>query len=421
MQIIDFIVNDVLAQAPIIVALVAMVGLIALKKSVGQIITGTMKTLLGFLVLIAGTQILVGTLGYLGEVFQQGFNVQGTVTDVNAIAGIAQQVVGRETALIMVIAFAVNIIVARFSKWKYIFLTGQASLWMATVYSLVGYMAGLRGALLIISGGLVAGLMAVLMPALAQPIVRKITGNDDIALAHYCTFGYLVQAGVAKIAGNKKHTTEDLKLPKSFEFMQDTYLSMMVVMIPVYLIPTLFAGPDVVAEISDGSNYIVYAFLQSIQFVAGVYVILAGVRLLLAEIVPAFRGIAIKLVPNAKPALDCPVLFPYAPNAVIIGFLATTVGTIIGMFFFPVIGLALIIPGMMTNFFAGGTAGIFGNAVGGARGAIIGGIVHGLFITLLPALFVTLLGGYDINNVTFSDSDVITVGLLLGWFLELFN
>lgn len=421
MQVLQFIVNDILGQASIIVALVAMVGLIALKKSVGQIITGTMKTLLGFLVLIAGTEILVGTLGFLGNVFQEGFNIQGTVTDVNAIAGIAQQTVGRETALIMVLAFVINIIIARFTRFKYIFLTGQASLWMATVFALVGYMGGLRGSLLIISGGLVAGIMAVLMPAIAQPIVRKITGTDDLALAHYCTFGYIVQAGVAKVVGNKNSSTENFNLPKSFEFMQDTYLSMMVVMVPVYLIPTFVAGPATAAEFTDGTNYIVYAFLQSIQFVAGVYVILSGVRLLLAEIVPAFRGIAIKIVPNAKPALDCPVLFPYAPNAVIIGFLATTAGTIVGLLFFPVVGLALIIPGMMTNFFAGGTAGIFANAVGGIRGTVIGGIAHGLFITLLPAIFVTVLGGYGIDNVTFSDSDVITIGILLGWILELFN
>ncbi len=75
-----------------------------------------------------------------------------------------------------------------------------------------------------------------------------------------------------------------------------------------------------------------FAFLQAIQFVVGVYVLLSGVRLLLGEIVPAFRGIAMKLVPNAIPALDCPVFFPYSPNAVILGFITTTIGTIIAMF-----------------------------------------------------------------------------------------
>lgn len=106
----------------------------------------------------------------------------------------------------------------------------------------------------------------------------------------------------------------------------------------------------------------------------GVYVLMAGVRLLLGEIVPAFRGISMKLVPNAKPALDCPVLFPYSPNAVIVGFITTTIGSVIliAMFTLPLIGFAVIVP-VLTNFFAGGTAGIFGNVVGGRRGAIIGG------------------------------------------------
>ncbi|WP_289465500.1 PTS transporter subunit IIC, partial [Klebsiella pneumoniae] len=82
------------------------------------------------------------------------------------------------------------------------------------------------------------------------------------------------------------------------------------------------------------------------------FVLYSGVRLLLNELVPAFRGIAMRIVPDAKPALDCPVLFPYAPNAVIVGFLATTAGSIIGMIVFPMFGLAMILPGLLTNFFA---------------------------------------------------------------------
>ncbi|NMP29924.1 PTS sugar transporter subunit IIC [Rahnella sp. SAP-1] len=421
MSFLYFIVNDVLGQASILIALIAMVGLIALKKSVGQVISGTLKTLLGFLVLLAGANIIVGALNFLGEVFQKGFNMRGVVTDVGSISGIAQQTLGRETALIMVLAFVINIAIARFSRFKYIFLTGQASLWMATVCSVVGFMGGLRSTELILVGGSIAGLMSVAMPALAQPIVRKITGSDDIALGHFCTVGYLIQAGVARLTGDVSKSTEDFELPKSFSFLQDTYLSMMVVMIPIYLIPTFAAGPEVVAQYAKGVSYLVFGFLQSVQFVVGVYVLLAGVRLLLAEIVPAFRGIALRIVPNAIPALDCPVLFPYAPNAVIVGFIATTVGAILGMFLFPSVGLAMILPGMLTNFFAGGTAGVFANAVGGRRGAIIGGIFHGLFITLLPALLLPLLGSYGLENVTFSDSDVISVGLVFGHLLSFFH
>ena len=169
---------------------------------------------------------------------------------------------------------------------------------------------------------------------------------------------------------------------------------------------------------SGGKNYIIYTILESINFTVGIYILVTGVRMLLNEIVPAFRGIALKIVPDAIPALDCPVLFPYAPNAVLIGFLTTTIGTILGMFIFPLFGMALIIPSMSSNFFAGGTAGIFGNALGGRRGAIIGGLAHGLFITWLPAMLVPLLEAYGFRGVTFTDSDVMTNGLLVGNILK---
>lgn len=421
MGVVNFIIQNILTQASITIALIAMLGLVLQKKSVGQVISGTLKTLLGFQVLSAGSSIIVGSLTYFGEIFTAGFNMQGIIPSIEAINGQAMNELGlgRDIALTFLAIFVFNIIIARFTKWKYIFLTGQAILWMATMTTVFGYFSGLRGIVLILVGGFVGAVFAVAMPAIAQPIIRKITGSNDIALGHFCTIGYMFEAGVAYIFGEKgenKKSIEDINLPKSFEFLQDTYLSVMVVMVPLYIITAAFAGAGVVD--TGSQHYLMYAFLQAIQFVVGVYVLLSGVRLLLGEIVPAFRGIAMKLVPNAVPALDCPVFFPYSPNAVILGFITTTIGTIIAMFVLPMFGLAMILPGMLTNFFAGGTAGIFGNAVGGRRGAIIGGIAHGFFITLLPALLVTIFNQMGFVNATATDVDTVTVALLYAWILS---
>lgn len=422
MGFINFIIDNILTEASVTISLIAMLGLILQKKSVGQTISGTLKTLLGFQVLSAGSSIIVGSLSYFGEIFTEGFNMQGIIPSIESINGQAMNDLGlgRDIALTFLAIFVFNILIARFTRWKYIFLTGQAVLWMATMTTVFGYVSGLRGLALILTGGFVGAVFAVAMPAIAQPIIRKITGSNDIALGHFCTIGYMFEAGVAYIFGERgedKKSIEDIQLPSAFEFLQDTYLSVMVVMVPLYVITAVFAGEAFGTQLSGSQNYIMFAFLQAIQFVVGVYVLLSGVRLLLGEIVPAFRGIAMKLVPDAIPALDCPVFFPYSPNAVILGFITTTIGSVIAMFVLPVFGLAMILPGMLTNFFAGGTAGIFGNATGGRRGAIIGGIAHGFFITLLPALLVTIFNQMGFINATATDVDTVAAALLYAWFL----
>ena len=177
--------------------------------------------------------------------------------------------------------------------------------------------------------------------------------------------------------------------------------------------------PDFNVEILGGQHWFLFALIQSLTFAGGVYIVLAGVRLVLAEIVPAFRGISEKIVPNAKPALDCPIVFPYAPNAVLIGFLTSFLGGIVGLFILALIrntgiNAALILPGVIPHFFCGATAGVFANAEGGRRGAFIGSFAHGLLITFLPALLMPVLGSLGFASTTFSDTDFTIVGIVLG-------
>lgn len=183
----------------------------------------------------------------------------------------------------------------------------------------------------------------------------------------------------------------------------------------LYFVASLFATPTFVhSEISDGQNFIVFSLIQGVTFAAGVFIILTGVRLILAEIVPAFKGISEKLVPNTKPALDCPIVFPYAQNAVLIGFFVSFIVGVIGMFILFLFGGVVILPGVVAHFFLGATAGVFGNARGGIRGAIAGSALNGLLITFLPLLFLPFLGELGGAATTFSDTDFLVVGVVLG-------
>lgn len=73
--ILDFIV-DILSQPAILVALIALIGLIMQKKSATDITSGTIKTILGFLVLSAGANVVTQSLEPFGKIFQHAFGVQ---------------------------------------------------------------------------------------------------------------------------------------------------------------------------------------------------------------------------------------------------------------------------------------------------------------------------------------------------------
>lgn len=227
--------------------------------------------------------------------------------------------------------------------------------------------------------------------------------------------GYVLSGWIGSVCGKGSRSTEEMNLPKNLSFLRDSSISISLTMMIIYLIMAVSAGREYVeSTFSGGQNYLVYAIIMAITFAAGVFIILQGVRLILAEIVPAFTGFSEKLVPNARPALDCPVVYPYAPNAVLIGFLFSFLGGLVGLFLCGQFKWVLILPGVVPHFFTGATAGVFGNATGGRRGAMIGAFANGLLITFLPVLLLPVLGAIGFANTTFSDADFGAVGIVLG-------
>ena len=236
-------------------------------------------------------------------------------------------------------------------------------------------------------------------------------------MGHFGSLGYYLAAWIGAKVGKDSRSTEELQISDKWSFLRNTTISTGIVMVIFYIIGVvacLIRNPQAVEELANGKNPLIFAIISGLTFAVGVSVVYAGVRMILADLIPAFQGIATKLIPNAVPAVDCAVFFPYAPTAVIIGFAFSFLGGLVGMFVLGALGGVLIIPGMVPHFFCGATAGIFGNATGGRKGAILGSFVNGLFLAFLPATLLPVLGKLGFANTTFGDFDFGLIGILLG-------
>lgn len=426
LSIVDFIVNQVLAVPAFLVGIVVAVGLIALKKNAGQVVGGALKAIMGFLILSAGASVVTTSLGPLGEMILGATGAQGVVPTNEAIVSIAQQDFGSITAYVMILGFVVSLVLARFTPLKYVFLTGHHVFFMATMLTVVLASAEVSNPVVVIVGAILLGVIMVVMPAFAHPYTKKITGANTIAIGHFGTAGYIAAGAVGAAVGKRSKSTEDLRLPQGLNFLRDSMVATALSMVLFYGVFSVWYLAKVGGEEAfklfgseTAGAYIMSSLTSGLTFGVGVAIILYGVRIILGEIVPAFQGIAAKVVPGAVPALDCPIVFPYAPNAVLVGFVSSFVGGLVSLVllawvFGPAFGLALILPGMVPHFFTGGAAGVFGNATGGRRGAVLGAFTNGVLITFLPALLLKVLGSLGFANTTFGDADFGWYGILVG-------
>lgn len=409
--------QNILSEPAFLMGLIAFVGLVALRTPSNKVLTGTLGPILGYLMLAAGATVIQQNLAPLATLIDQGFGITGVVPNNEAVTSVAQKILGVETMSILIVGLVLNILFARFTRFKYIFLTGHHSFFMACLLSAVLGAIGFKGMALVAVGGFILGAWSAISPAIGQKYTLKVTDGDEIAMGHFGSLGYYLSAWIGSKVGKNSPSTEELHISEKWSFLRNTTISTGLVMVVFYLIAVvacLINNPKTVTELAAGKNPFIFAIVGGLTFAVGVAIVYAGVRMILADLIPAFQGIAMKLIPNAVPAVDCAVFFPYAPTAVILGFAFSFLGGLLGMFVLGAIGGVLIVPGMVPHFFCGATAGIFGNATGGRRGAILGSFVNGLFLAFLPATLLPVLGKLGFANTTFGDFDFGVFGILLG-------
>lgn len=414
----------------LIIGLVALIGLLLQKKSASQVIEGTVKTIIGFMIFNIGSAAMSGVVTNFATLFNTGFGVSGVTTQVEVATALALNTYGVEVALVFVLGFVFNLIFAKNTKFKAVFLTGQHFLYFASVLALVLIASGFSTPVVAIVGGIILGFCGAALPSIAQPYIKKITGSDDIALGHFNLIGYTFAGWIGKLIskGEEKQggTSEDIKLPGFLKLFRNFVFSVAVFMMVLFYIATIAAvsngHKDLVLEMAGNDIWFIFPLLQGLQFAAGMSVLIYGVRQFIAEITAAFVGISEKYIPGSKPAVDCPAIFPYAPNAVLIGFVGSLLGGLFGMWMMVLFNSSvIIIPAAGICFFSGGTSGIFGNAYGGWKGALLGSFLVGIALVALPLMLYPAFAALGIADASFPNIDYNIVGSLLYTIINFFK
>lgn len=410
-----------LVQVPaIIIGFIAMLGLILQKKSSSATITGTVKTILSVLIITGGISVLVGALVPIQNMFTVALpseKLSTFVTFDEAVVGAVQSAnkanLGMLIGLTLLFGYIVHLLISRFTSHRYVYLTGHMIWVHAGGFAILFHSLGLGNVATVVVASIVDGAYMTFAPALAQPFMRRITGRDDVAFAHGQTTLNVAFGWLGKAIGNPKKSTEDIKVPQGLNFFRDVAVSTTVVMLIVAFVGAIgsvikvgVAGLETGVGVADkvgeavatsvgalangapasmtgGQNWVIFTLVQALTFTAGMLIMLYGVRMLISEIVPAFQGVGMKLIPHARPALDVPVIFPFAPNALVLGLIFGFLGQIAGMAVLAALGLPMPIPSVIVAFFACGAAAIFANAMGGLRGAIVAAFGWGFIGWLL--------------------------------------
>jgi PTS system ascorbate-specific IIC component len=420
-QLLTWIANNLFNQVAILIGLIVLVGTAIQRKRFEDVFAAAIRATLGVLILFIGIDVFVGGLVSFQTIVSSAFRI--TPPKAAKTLGDFLSTYGSPVALIITIGFLIHVLLVRIVPFlRYVYLTGHLMFWISVVVAavLVEAFPRISTTSLVLWGSVIVAVYWSLQPLYIARAMRKVIGSDDWGYGHTSSAACYLAAVLGPAVGSKeRHDSEKLSLPPRLAFFKDINVSTAVIIGVIMLLAAAFADKALLAGEAKKFNATidpwVWAVIVGLRFAAGIAILLFGVRMFLAEIVPAFKGISDTLIPGSRPALDVPTVFPFAPTAVMIGFLASTGTFLILMAIFGAAGWFTLVPPMIMLFFPGGGAGVFGNAFGGWRGAVLGGVINGLFLAIGQATAWGLLANTAPELATLGDPD----WYILVWLIRL--
>ncbi|MFV0238490.1 MAG: PTS ascorbate transporter subunit IIC [Lacrimispora sphenoides] len=394
-----FFATNVLQQPAFMIGLIVMIGYILLRKPWYDILAGTLKAIVGYLILMVGSGGLVNNFRPVLVGLKDRFQMNAMVIDPyfgqNAVTAGVEEVFGKgfgDAMILLFIAFIVNILLVRFSKYtklRALFTTGNVQVQQAaTAYWLImfacPFLLNGRVAMLVVMALLLGAYWAVGSNLTIKPC-QEVTDGAGFCLAHQQMFGVALSYYLAgKLFGkeSKKNNgkdirkIEDIELPGFMSIFNDNMVCTSILMVIFFGAILCILGRDYLVEgafMKEGASMFFYVLQTCLYFAVYLAILQLGVRTFVAELTASFQGIADRILPGSVPGVDCAVIFGFgAANAVTLGFLSGFVGQILAIVALILLkSPVLVICGFVPVFFDNATIGVFANEKGGFKAALI--------------------------------------------------
>ncbi|AXK51145.1 PTS ascorbate transporter subunit IIC [Spiroplasma alleghenense] len=440
--------KDFFGFPAILIGIFALLGNLLQRKSFTNSIISTLTAALGFLILQAGGGFISDVLVKFSAGFKELFGIHGVLPNsdplaINILATVSD--VATMASFMLLISIILNVALARVTKFKYIFLTGHHALYscvaLAFLFKVANISIETEWWYYIIVGSIIISIYMLLTPAMTSKQMQFLTKSDKIFIGHSNSFGFAIAGQIGNLVGKlrkgKIQSTENINFPKWLSIFKHSAISVTITMFilfsVIYFSLWAIEGREAMEKIGilqAGESPVALVFILSLKFTAGLEVLMFGIRMMIGELMPALEGISKRFIPGARMAVDCPVVFAYAPTAVLIGFLSSLAGGIVGFGISiglnsaaPAVISAVIIPGIVHHFFTGGTAATFANVKGGVLGAVLGSFVNGLITTFIPVMFLAMQSSFNFTfqpdgALMFAETDYsifATIGSFLQW------